>query len=95
MSPLEIPENKSIYGLWYRPTKVNKRKVLDERRKKNLTPLEGNESRLGTVLTCDIGQSFQSVRWVNIDQVTTVEDVNVKNLNFVHPYHPNMKLNGV
>jgi len=77
---LELTENKGTHGLGYKPTWADKKKVFKGRK-------EG-------ITLCDIGQTFQSAKWINTNQVAAIEEAPIEgSLNFVHPCLPNARIN--
>jgi len=47
-------ENKDRFGLGYKPSKVDKRRVANEKRKKRLARLKNREPKTKGVPICDI-----------------------------------------
>jgi len=88
--PLELVGNKRRYGLGYKPTQADKRRVFEERKEKNMARLEGRELKMGRITLCDINQSFHSSGWINTNQVEESEE---ESLNFGHPCSPHVQLN--
>ena len=88
--PLELVGNKGRYGLGYKPTQADKRRVFEERKEKNMARLEGRELKMGRITLCDINQSFHSSGWINTNQVEESEE---ESLNFGHPCSPHVQLN--
>ncbi|XP_022632809.1 uncharacterized protein LOC106780655 [Vigna radiata var. radiata] len=72
--PLEVVENKSRYGLGYKPTKEDKKRLIEEKRERSLARVERWEPRARKIHICDIQKSFRSAGWVNISQIAVVED---------------------
>ena len=92
--PLDLVGNKGRYGLGYKPTQADKRRVVEEKRERNLARLVGREPRTGRIALGDINQSFRSAGWINTNQVATIaEEAEEESLNLVHPCPPNMQLN--
>ena len=67
-------ENKDRFGLGYKPTKEDKRRIAAERKEKRLARLEKREPRTGKVPLCDIRQSFRSGGIMFADQIAAVGD---------------------
>jgi len=63
--PLEIVENKSRYGLGYKPTREDKRRLMKEKKEQSLARMQGRELRVGRIHICDIKESFRSARWID------------------------------
>jgi len=92
--PLKLVGNKGIYGLGYKPTQTDKKRVFKERKEKNMARLESHELKMGRITLCDINQSFHSAGWININEVAAiVEESEEESLNFVHPCSPHVQLN--
>jgi len=47
--PLELVGNRGRYGLGYKPTQADKRRVFEERKEKNMARLEGRELKMGRI----------------------------------------------
>ena len=91
--PLELVENKGRYGLGYKPTKADKRRIVEERKERILARLEGREPKAKGITLCDIQRSFQSAGWINVDQVTAIKkELEDEDSNFVHPCSPDVQL---
>ncbi|XP_073223454.1 uncharacterized protein [Cicer arietinum] len=56
--PVELPENRDKWGLGYKPTRDDKRRLVKEKREKRLAQIENRESRIERIPICDIRQSF-------------------------------------
>lgn len=52
--PLEVIENKSIYGMGYEVIKMTKERLAKEKRGRRWALLKGCEPRKGRILVCDI-----------------------------------------
>jgi len=68
MLSLKLIKNKERYGLGYKPTGADKRKIVEERMERSRAKLEGHEPRSEGITLCDIKYSFRSVGRINIDQ---------------------------
>jgi len=91
--PLELVENKRRYGLGYKPTKADKRRIVEERKERSLARQEGREPKAKGITLCDIKQSFQSVGWINVDQVVAIKkELGDEDSNFARPCPPNVQL---
>jgi len=87
--PLGLVGDKGRYGLGYKPTQADRRRVYEERKEKSLARLEGRELNMGKITLCDINQRFHSADWINTNQVaTTLGESEVGGLNFVYPCSP-------
>jgi len=94
MYPLEVTEKKNKYGLGYKPTKEDKRRLAKERRERGVARIQGKELGLGKIRICDIKDSFRSERWINSSQITAVRDEDEHESSiFVQPCAPNVLLN--
>ena len=56
--PLKIPKNNENFGLGYKPTRVDKMRVTNEKKEKRMAHLESQEAKDERILICDIKQSF-------------------------------------
>ena len=61
---LEVAENRGGFGLGYKPTNTDKRRVALERKEKNLARLQGHELQVERVPIYHISKSFQSAGWM-------------------------------
>ncbi|CAJ1965056.1 unnamed protein product [Sphenostylis stenocarpa] len=73
-NPDDGQKNKGSYGLGYKPTREDRKRVMEERKERNLARLEEPEPRIGRIPIYDIKQSFRSAGWVNVEQVATAEE---------------------
>jgi len=53
-------ENKGRYGLGYKPTCKDKKKMLEENKERNIAKLRGYKLKEKGITLCDIKQTFQS-----------------------------------
>jgi len=91
---IELHENKDKFGLGYKPTKEDWRKIAAEKKEKRLARLENREPKIERVPICDIRQSFRSAGLMFDDQIATVEDqIDEEDDSIVYPYSLNIKLN--
>ncbi|XP_017416451.2 uncharacterized protein LOC108327238 [Vigna angularis] len=72
--PLEVVENKNRYGLGYKPTKEDRRRLIEERRERSLARMERREPKVGRIRICDLKESFRSAGWVNVGHIAAVGD---------------------
>ncbi|XP_052736677.1 uncharacterized protein LOC128197875 [Vigna angularis] len=72
--PLKVVENRNRYGLGYKPTKEDKRRLMEERRERGLARVERREPRLERIRIRDIKESFRSAGWINAGHIAAVED---------------------
>jgi len=92
--PLKLTDNKGRYGLGYKPTKADKRKIIEEKVERGRARLEGHEPRIRGITLCDLKQSFHSAGWMNTDHVAVIESgLRDESLNFVRPWLPDTQLN--
>ena len=91
--PLELVENKERYGLGYKPTRADQRGMIEERIERSRARMEGREPKIKEISLCSPDQSFYSVGWINLDQVSMIgqkhED---EGFNFVHLCLPNEQI---
>jgi len=91
---IKLHENKDKFGLGYKPTKQDWRKIIAEKKEERLARLENCEPKIERVPICDICQSFQSAELMFDDQIATVEDQIAKEDDgLVYLYSPNIELN--
>jgi len=94
MYPLEVTEKKNKYGLGYKPTREDKRRLAEERRERGVARIQGKELGLGKIRICDIKDSFRSAGWINTSQIAAVRDEDEPESSiFVQPCAPNALLN--
>jgi len=72
--PLEVTEKRNRYGLGYKPTREDKRRLMEERRERDLTRMQGKKQELKRICICDIKESFHSAGWINTSQIAAVND---------------------
>jgi len=60
--PLEIVENKGRYNMGYKPTRVDRRIIIEEKIERSEAKMEGREPRLKESSLCSLVQSFYSAR---------------------------------
>ena len=84
--PLEITKKRNRHGLGYKPTREDKRRLVEERRERGVARMQGKELGLGKIRIYDIKESFRSAGWINTSQITTVNDEDeLGSSNFVRP----------
>jgi len=71
--PLKLVENKGRYGLGYKPTHVDRRRIIEEIIERSQAKIESWEPRSKEIPMCILDQSFYSVGWINFDQVAVIE----------------------
>ncbi|XP_047172662.1 uncharacterized protein LOC124840622, partial [Vigna umbellata] len=71
---LELVENKNRYGLGYKPTREDKRRVRKEKEERSLARIEGRDPLIGRIRICDIRESFRSAGWINTSLIATIEN---------------------
>jgi len=92
--PLEVTEKRKRYGLGYKSTREDKRRLVEERRERDLARMQGKELGLRRIRICDIKESFHSARWINTSQIATVDDEDdLESSDFVQPCAPDALLN--
>jgi len=90
VKPLELVENKGRYGLGYKPTRADRRRMIKERVERSRARVEGREPKTKEISLCSLDQSFCSAGWVNLDQVSAIgQGQEGEGFNFVHPCLPN------
>ena len=93
VKPLKLVENKRRYGLAYKPTYADRRRIIEERVERNQAKVEGREPSSKEIPICDLSQSFYSAGWINFDQVAVIEQKNGDlSFNHVHPCRPNEEI---
>jgi len=70
---LKLVENKWRYGLGYKPTHADRRRIIEERVERSQAKIEGREPRITEIPMCRLDQSFYSAGWINFDQVAVIE----------------------
>jgi len=92
--PLKLIENKGRYGLGYKPTWENQKKMIEEKKERNIAKLKGYKLKEKGITLCDIKQTFQSFGWINFDQVAMTEEMlEDEELSLMHPCLPNAQIN--
>ncbi|XP_017420393.2 uncharacterized protein LOC108330418 [Vigna angularis] len=92
--PLEVVENKNRYGLGYKPTKEDRKRLIGERRERSLARVERREPKMEKIRICDIKESFHSAGWVNTGQIAAVEnEERSESSSFVWACSPDAPLN--
>jgi len=71
---LKIAENHGRFGLGYKPTNSDKRKITLERKEKSLACLQGQGPQVERLPICHINESFVSARWMHEDQVAMLDE---------------------
>ncbi|KAJ1391036.1 G-patch domain [Sesbania bispinosa] len=66
---LRLCENKDKFGLGYKATPTDRRRVAEEKKEKRLARLENREPITRGIPICDIRQSFRSAGFMFDDQV--------------------------
>jgi len=56
--PLKLIENQGRYGLGYKPTWEDKKKMIGEKKERNITKLRGYKLKEKGITLCDIKQTF-------------------------------------
>jgi len=80
--------------LGYKPTKEDKRRLLEEKEERILARIEGRERKIGKIHICDIKKSFRSAGWVNTCQISAIEGGSgSESLNFVRSCPTDVQLN--
>ena len=71
---LEVAKNRGRFGLGYKPTNTDKKRVALERKEKNLVHLQGCEPWVERVLIYHISKSIQSAGWMYAGQVAMLKE---------------------
>ncbi|XP_027186278.1 uncharacterized protein [Cicer arietinum] len=66
--PVELPENRDKWGLGYKPTRDDKRRLVKEKKEKRLVRIENREPRIESI------PSFQSARPTSEIHIAATED---------------------
>ncbi|XP_004491697.4 uncharacterized protein [Cicer arietinum] len=72
--PVELPENRDKWGLGYKPTRDDKRRLVKEKKEKRLARIENREPRIERISICDIRRSLQSARPTSEIHIAAAED---------------------
>jgi len=87
--PLKLVENKGRYGLGYKPTRADHRRMIEEKVERSRVRIEGREPKTKESSLCNLAQSFCSAGWINLDQVSAIGLKHEgEGFNFVHPCLP-------
>jgi len=73
VKPLKLVENKGRYGLGYKPTHADRRRIIKERIERSQAKIERRKPRIKEIPMCSLDQNFYSVSWINFDQVAVIE----------------------
>jgi len=93
VKPLKLVKNKGRYGLGYKPTHADRRRIVEERIERGQAKVEGRELRITEIPMCRLDQSFYSAGWVNFDQVAVIEQRHRdQSLNHVCPCLPDEEI---
>jgi len=93
VKPLKLVENKGRYGLGYKPTHADRRRIIEERIERSQAKIEGREPRSKVISMCSLDQSFYNVGWINVDQVAVIEQRHGdQSFNHVHPCLPDEEI---
>jgi len=91
--PLKLVENKGRYGLGYKPTHADRRKIIKERIERSQAKIEGREPRIKEIPMRSLDQSFYSADWINFDQVAVIEQRHGgQSFDHVHPCLPDEEI---
>nr|KYP36696.1 hypothetical protein KK1_042162 [Cajanus cajan] len=86
---IDLPENKNRWGLGYKPTQADKRRMAEENKEKRLARLENREPKVQKIPICHLYQSFRSGGVVHADQVAMIkEDDDDNHANFIYLCDP-------
>jgi len=87
--PLELVENRGRYGLGYKPTRADRRRMIEERVERSRARIEGRDPKIMEISLCSLAQSFYSAGWINLDQVSAIgQELEAEGFNFVRPCLP-------
>ena len=90
---MKIAENHGRFGLGYKPTSADKRRIDLERKEKILARLQGRRPQVERVPICHINESLLSAGWMHEGQVAMLdEDTNQDQPYWVHPCSPDFEL---
>ena len=73
-SLVEFAENRGRFGLGYKPSYADKRRVTLERKESSLAHLQGRGLQVEKVPICHISRSFVSAGWMREDQVVVIDE---------------------
>ena len=86
-------ENKGSYGLGYKPTHADRRRIVEERVERSQAKIDGRELRIKEIPMHSLDQSFYSAGWINFDQVAVIEQrYGDQSFNHVHPCLPDEEI---
>ena len=90
---LEVVGNRGRFGLGYKPTSADKRRIALEWKERSFALLQGREPRAVRIPICHISDSFRSAGWVYADQVAMLkEDTDDDLPSWVRPCPPGFAL---
>jgi len=70
----KLMENKGRFGLGYKPSKADRRRIANEKREKRLARLENREPKTEGVPICDIQESFYSAGFEFPSLIAAIEE---------------------
>ena len=90
---LELTENRGRFGLGYKPTRDDKRRLATEKKERGMARVQGREPRSEKIHIGHISENFVSAGWVTSEQIamTGGEDVGVIQ-DWVRPCLPGFEL---
>jgi len=92
-SLLKFAKNRGRFGLGYKHTNADKRRISLERKEISLAHLQGWGPQVERVPICHINESFISVGWMHEDQVAVLdEETNQDQPNWVQSCSPSFEL---
>ena len=78
----------------YKPTWEDKKKMIEEKKERNIAKLRGYKLKEKGINLFDINQTFQTSGWINSDQVVMTEEMlEDEELSLVHPCLPDAQIN--
>jgi len=80
--------------LGYKPTWEDEKKMIEEKKERNIAKLRGYKLKEKGITLCDIKQTFRSFGWINYEKVAMTEEMlEDEELSLVHPCLPDTQIN--
>jgi len=73
-SLLKFAENRGRFGVGYKPTNADMRRISSEMKERSLARLQGRGPQVQKVPICHINESFVSAGWMHEDQVVVLDE---------------------
>ena len=90
---LKLVENRGRFGLGYKPTRDDRRRLAAEKKERGMARVQGRKPRFEKIPIGHISENFISVGWVTSEQIATTRANNgYIDQNWVLPCPPRFEL---